>query len=94
MQPRPVGSLVTLSPYDLGSEIDPPSPGDYIRSNGGTFYEVVECHAGRPAATTHYRVKAIKLGRIRSDELQPGRRVYSLEWYPRKSTRPVGYPVR
>lgn len=78
----PIGALVRLS-MDWSGPEPPPSDGDYVLSNGGTYYAVLDA---RPTSRRErFALSCIKLGREAA--VPAGTRVVSLTWYPRGRRR-------
>jgi hypothetical protein len=81
----PVGVVVTISPYRYrGAQAPPPAEGDYLESEGGTTYAVLEA---RPidGELDRLHLRCLKLGR--DYDYPPDARVYPLEWDSRAPRR-------
>jgi len=80
---RRFGTTCGLSPYRWQGEGPPPGPGAYIRSSGGSVYEVLEAHAiaGNP---NNLRLKCV---RTDPDQVPAGTRFYLLVWDKRARTK-------
>ena len=71
-----------INPYDWSGEGPPPGEGDYLISNGGSVYEIVDV---RPTSRPR-RLVMICL-KIAPGDLPPDAKVAQLKWYPRHRNR-------
>lgn len=82
-----MGAVVGISPYDWGaSDEPPPTAGDYILSDGGTAYLVLEARLmARSAVPGRYALRCLKIGGV--EAIPPGSMVMGLHWYRRDKGR-------
>lgn len=79
----PVGAVVSIAPYDWGTQDAPPAAGDFLLSNGGTAYRILASRATRRLG--RFALTCLKIGR--AADIPPSARTLGLHWYPRQRTR-------
>lgn len=82
MPAAPVGATVTIAPYDFWGEGPGPSDGDFLISQGGSVYHILEAQQTRRQG--RYRLTCRKVSR---DDLPADATSFSLQW-SRRDRRP------
>jgi len=78
----PIGAVVRIAPYDWRSDQAPPGPGDFLRSNGGSLYQILARRRVRRA----YGRYALTCLKVTAFDMPADARVAELWWYPRRSS--------
>lgn len=79
----PIGATVTIAPYDFWGEGDGPAPGDFLLSQGGSAYAVLDAREGRRRG--RYRLTCRK---VEPSEVPAEAATFSLQWSRRDRRRP------
>lgn len=79
----PIGATVTIAPYDCWGDGIGPEPGDYLLSQGGSAYLVVQAHETRRRG--RYRLVCQK---VAPAAVPPDATAFSLVWSRRDRRRP------
>lgn len=81
--PAPIGATVVISPYDFWGEGPGRADGDYLVSQGGSVYHILEAHQTRRQG--RYRLTCRK---VRRDDLPAEATAFGLRWSRRDRRRP------
>lgn len=80
--PAPIGSCVTIAPYDFWGEGPGPENGDYLVSQGGSAYLILDAHQTRRQG--RYRLRCIK---VPPEQVGADATAFSLVWSRRDRRR-------